>query len=420
VNIRFLIALAAILFFALPSLAGWDERFWPANEKPARKGVGASAVFQADVITSNIAFAVKERVEAISKEDSTYVVEDITGSLPRKPELSLSEAKQILQGKIGSFLDQTRFPSPYQPSSAQITNLIYWSVSNILVHCNLPTNFFDYTPPRNLAAHPGITSTNIDYAKYGWDATRKVITNLIYTYEPKGAMINQTVEVYKASLNLDGDQYAAPDGNCVDNSGQPPTPIPFDELTLKNYTTGTGYGKSAGRRQIALPDPNPPQIPNWFERGFWIDAFVNSENSFGVNGILAARLGTSDIASNSGHVAFTFERESGEGPESCGFPTNKPMWEYRGTIAGLQKSADDNYFLTGGVVGFDDPNCDFWSEEVMGDFFGYGFDAGDIYCLGCLGYDGCYPSNINIFNGNPSLSSTREYVHIIQWNFRYK
>ena len=419
-NIRFLIALAAILFSALPSLANWDNRFWPASEKPARVGSGTNRIFQANVITSNIAAAVRERFEAVAGEEITYVEEDILAYGERFQERGLIEAKQLIQGTLNRFLDQTRFTSPNSPSSAQITNLVYWSVSNILVHCNLPTNFFDYTPPRNLAAHPGITSTNIDYTQYGWDAMRKVITNLIYTYEPRGAMINQAVEVFRTSLNLDGNQYAAPDGNCGDQSGEPDEPIPFDELTLANYTTGVGYSKGAdGRRQVFLPDPNPPQRTDWFERGLWIGAFLNSENSSGVNGILAARLGTSGIASNSGHVAFAFERESGQGPESCGFPTNAPSWEFRGTIAGSQKSADNNYFVTGGIVGFYDSNCDFWSENVLGDFFGYGIDAGDIVCLGCLGYDGCYPSNINVFNGSVSLSSSREFVHIIKWNFRY-
>jgi hypothetical protein len=420
VNIRFLIALAAILFSALPSLANWDNRFWPASEKPARVGSGTNRIFQANVITSNIAAAVRERFEAVAGEEIIYVEEDILAYGERFQERGLVEAKQFIKQTLTGFLDQTRFPSPNSPSSAQITNLVYWSVSNILVHCNLPTNFFDYTPPRNLAAHPGITSTNIDYTQYGWDATRKVITNLIYTYEPKGAMINQTVDVSKISFYLGDAQYTKPNGNCSDQSGEPDEPIAFGELTLANYTAGTAYFKSASRRQVLVPDPNPPKVVNWFDQGLFTTAFLNSESSFGVNGILAARLGTSGIASNSGHIAFTFEKESGDGPESCRFPTNSANWEFSGTIAGLQKSADNNYFITGGIVGFDAPSCEFWSENVMGDFFGYGFDAGDLTCIGCLGYDGCYPSNINVLNGNPSLGSSREYAHIIQWNFRYK
>jgi hypothetical protein len=434
------VALLATFIAALPSQAqstnGWDDRFWPANEKPPRAKEVTNWVFQSDVISSNIVYSVKERYDAVEKQDTFDLLEDFLIIPVRRPDEKLQEAKEVIGQIIGGFLDQTRFPTPYDPTSIIITTtntsylqLIYWNETNILSHCELPTNFFSYTPPRNLAGHEGTGAAHwTNSAQYGWDAMRKVITNLIYTYEPKGAMINQTVEVYKASLNLDGDQYAAPDGNCVDNSGQPPSPIPFDELTLANYTDGTGYSKGAGRRQVFLPDPNPPQRTDWFERGLWIGAFYNIEFSSGVNGILAARLGTSGIASNSGHVAFTFERESGQGPESCGF-TQQPQrplppipipWVFRGTIAGSQKSADNNYFVTGGVVGFDDPNCDFWSEEVMGDFFDYGIDAGDTFCLGCLGYDGCYPSNINIFNGTTGLTSTREYVHIIQWNFQYK
>jgi len=415
VNIRFLIALAAILFSASSSFANWDTRFWPANEKPTRIGVGTNRVFQANVITSNIAAAVKERLEAVAGEEITYVEEDILAYGERFQERGLVEAKQLILATLNRFLDQTRFPSPNSPSSAQITNLVYWNSTNILIHCELPLNFFDYTPPRNLAAHPGITSTNIDYAQYGWDAMRKVITNLVYTYEPRGVMINQTVDVIGEGLS--DDQYT-PSRSCEDQSGEPADPIPFSQLTLTNYTFGTSYRKGGGRILLALPDPNPPEVGNWLDRGLFIRKFYTRESSSGVNGILAARLGTSGIATNSGHAAFTFQRETANVPEACAF-TVGPEWQFRGTIAGSQRSADNNYFITGGIVGFNDPACELWSEEVMGDFFG-SIDDGDIFCFSCEGYSGCFISEISVFASGAGYSSNREYVHIIQWNFQYK
>jgi hypothetical protein len=406
---RFLIALAAILFFALPSLAGWDERFWPANEKPARKGVGASAVFQADVITSNIALAVKERVEAISKEDSTYVIEDITGNLPRKPELSLSEGKQILQGRISSFLDQTRFPTPYDPSSAQITNLVYWSVSNILVHCNLPTNFFDYTPPRNLAAHPGITSTNIDYAQYGWDAIRTVVTNLIYTYEPKGLMQNLTKTISRIGImpydqNLAGSgQYQPPDGSCENNDEQD-GPFNFDELTITNYVNEIGFVKIAQRALLGT-SPN-----SWEMR----------ETGSGNEGIISALLGPSSVIdSNAAHVAHSFFLDKSGGEIGCGFATNEPIWEYEGAIGGKGVTSDGFVFIRGGTYGIDSPQCDLWTFSVMGDFFigNQSIPDYEVLCYGNRFYFG--PASLDTIAGY-GATELREYRHIIQWNFQYK
>jgi hypothetical protein len=406
---RFLIALLAILFSALPSHAQWDSRFWPANEKPVRAGGIFNRVYQADVITSNIAFAVKERVEAISKEDSGYVIDDITGNMPRKPETSLSEAKQILRGRISSFLDQTRFPSPYQPSSAQITNLVYWSVSNILVHCNLPTNFFDYTPPRNLAGHPGITSTNIDYSQYGWDAMRTVVTNLVYTYEPKGIMENLTKTISLTGImpydeNIPGlGQYQSPNGSCENNNEQD-GPFNFDELTIANYVSELGFNKTAIRALVGIG------------KGAWHMQEYGSGNA----GIISAFIGPSSIIdSNSAHTAHSFFLDSSGGEIGCGFSTNQPLWEYGGTINGKSTTSDGFVFISGASYGVDEPTCNLWSPNVMGDFFVKSQQSLDyeVYCYGMLVYfGGAFTDTVAGYSAN----ERREYRHIIQWNFTYK
>jgi hypothetical protein len=408
------VALLATFIAALPSQAAWDDRFWPANEKTPRKKDGANWVFQSDVVTSNIYYAVDERIRAVAITVGIGYEEYPYG--PRFADRSLHEMKQLLEPRIKDYLDQTRFSSPYDPTSAQMTNLIFWNVTNILIHCELPTNFFSYTPPRNLAGHEGTGAEHwTNSAGYGWDAMRKVITNLIYTYEPRGVMTNQTVEFIGEGLS--DDQYT-PSRSCEDQSGEPEEPTPFSELTLQNYTTGTSYTKDARRRLLALPEPNPPEVGNWLDRGLFIRKFYMIESSSGVNGILAARLGTSGIATNPGHIAYTFQRETADVPQACGF-TNGPAWQFQGTIAGSEKSADNNYFITGGVVGYNDPACELWSEEVMGDFFG-SIDDGDIFCFSCEGYSGCFISEISVFAGGTGYTSNREYVHIIQWNFQYK
>jgi hypothetical protein len=190
VNIRFLIALAAILFSALPSFANWDSRFWPTSESSPRKYEGATVVFQADVVTSNIAYAVGERHDAAFLEGSgESIASDIIGWLPRKPENALIEAKQNILQFLPYYIDQTRSMSNNNPATAVITSLVYWNITNILIHCNLPTNFFEYTPVRNLAGHEGTGAGHwTNSAAYGWEATRKVLTNLIYTYQLEGLL----------------------------------------------------------------------------------------------------------------------------------------------------------------------------------------------------------------------------------------
>jgi hypothetical protein len=184
------VALLATFIAALPSQAAWDDRFWPANEKPPRKYEGTNRFFQAEITTSNIAYAVGERHDAAFLEGAgESIASDIIGWLPRKPENALIEAKQNIVQMLPYYLDHTRSMSNNNPATAVITNLVYWNITNILIHCNLPTNFFDYTPVRNLAGHEGTGAKHwTNSAGYGWDATRKVLTNLIYTYQLKGLL----------------------------------------------------------------------------------------------------------------------------------------------------------------------------------------------------------------------------------------
>jgi hypothetical protein len=184
------VALLATFIAALPSQAAWDDRFWPANENSPRKYEGTNRFFQVDAVTSNIAYAVGERHDAAFLEGfGESIASDIIGWLPRKPENALIEAKQNIVQLLPYYLDHTRSMSNEDPATAVITNLVYWNITNMLIHCNLPTNFFDYTPVRNLAGHEGTGAEHwTNSAGYGWDATRKVLTNLIYTYQVKGLL----------------------------------------------------------------------------------------------------------------------------------------------------------------------------------------------------------------------------------------
>jgi hypothetical protein len=414
---RFLIALLAILFSALPSHAQWDSRFWPANEKPARVGGIFNRVYQSDVITSNIYRAVDERIWAITKTSGISYDEYPYGS--RFPERSLEELKFILRPYVKEFLDQSRFPLPNQPSSvvqSQTNDLIvltYWNETNLLNYCQLPLDFFTYTPIRNLAGHPGIGSANwTNSAAYGWDAMRKVLTNLIYTYENAGILWNETKSNIVA--DIDGpyvyNPLTRPSGNCgFSSDGEGPYPV--SELSLAEYRGAISYLQEVTTRVFYDPLNN------------YADYNYKHDVSIGEAGYRAVYVGPieSPISTNF-HAAFSFFYQGGNGPEECGFtlPGQKVEWKYEGLISSIQKGFDDSCFIIGPRSGIN-ITCDAWSflefSEGIGDEVP---DFSPTFCQrGTPGNRWFFPSDPTV-GGSFGISSFRAYHHIIQWDFTYK
>jgi hypothetical protein len=429
------VALLATFIAALPSQAAWDDRFWPANEKPPRKKDGTNWVFQADVITSNIYYAVDERIWAIAKTNGISYDEYPYG--PRFPDKSLEELKFFLLGIINQFLDQTRFPSPYDPTSIIVTTtntsylqLIYWNETNILTHCQLPTNFFRYTPPRNLAGHEGTGAEHwTNSAAYGWDAMRKVITNLIYTYENKGVLINETKTEKSIGVEIANDpfeEFTRPNGQClqeIDIDG----PYSISELSISNYAFNVEYEQSVERSVFYVPSPTGPfRVGD----GFNADRFLYKiDSSFGNVGFKAAYIGTtnSPISTNN-HIAYTFYLEDGIGPEECGFtpfpppfprppPPRVVPWKLDGTISALETTSDQNVFLFGSRYGIN-VGCDAWNylEEFYSGFVGA---IPDFSPFLCDSFDAVYFADTSTASGS-QISSDRIYNHVIQWDFTYK
>jgi hypothetical protein len=415
--------LLAIFIVATPSLAQWDSRFWPANEKPARIGTIFNRTYQSDIATSNIYDAVNERIWAIAKTNGVLYSEYPFG--PRFPDRSLEELKFILRPYVKKFLDQSRFPVPNQPSSvvqSQTNNsilLTYWNETNLLNYCQLPLNFFTYTPPRNLAGHPGTGSAHwTNSAAYGWDAIRKVLTNLIYTYENAGILWNETKSNIVA--DIDGpyvyDPLSRPSGSCGSSLGIE-GPYPVSELSLAEYRSGIFYQQSVTTRIFY----------DWLDR--FADYNYKHNVSIGEAGYRAAYVGPiqSPISTNA-HSAYSFFYESGRGPEDCGFPPTRQigepepviLWKYDGKISSIQKGFDDSYFVIGPRFGID-TTCDAWSYLEFS--FGIGDEVPDfspIFCeRGTPGGRFIFPSDPTM-GGGYAISSVRTYHHIIEWNFTYK
>jgi hypothetical protein len=171
VNIRFLIALAAILFSASSSFATWDGRFFPTPDKPPRIGSGTNLTFQSDVVSSQIWHAVNERAWAAYKTQGLELsYEDFEGV--RKREEKIQQLKDFLDPLVEAFLDNSVTQHP--------TNLTYYTTSELVARLGLPEDFFNKTPPRNLMSHPWGNQTN---DIYGWHGLYMVITNLTQTYE---------------------------------------------------------------------------------------------------------------------------------------------------------------------------------------------------------------------------------------------
>jgi hypothetical protein len=421
----------ATFIAALPSLAqstnGWDDRFWPANEKPPRAKDGTNWVFQSDAATLNLIEALRERVWAITKEDLS-VVEDVLAYLPKRPEQSLAEIKLSTSVLVRNFIDQTRFPTPFDPTSivvntptSSVLSFVNWNITNILTHCELPTNFFTYTPVRNLAGHEGTGAAHwTNSALYGWDALRKVLTNLIYTASD-GFLINETKNNYQSGVT-DELSFTCPAPTSCQFEDNSTGPEPITALTLTNASYQVFFNEEW--RQF-------PFLSIGSDDG---NAFAEYQ-IVGNAGFPYFYVGPPDspLSSNGIHTAYSFEIERGgvlaasypQGFDpsdsrysayvSCGF-SNMPTWRAVGTFSTKSQLADLKYVVySPNRVGASQPECSVCS------FITFGFtDVSDFIELDCIGQRLVAINFGYLIWGDDGIKSEKERVHIIKWDFTYK
>jgi hypothetical protein len=395
---------------------------------------GTNIVFQSTTIMRDLYFAINERIWAGTKTGGiTFSLDQYT---ERYSDENLAGLKLLLRQNIGNFLDHTRFPNPNDPTSIIITTtnssflqLIYWNETNILAHCQLPTNFFTFTPPRNLAGHPGTGSASwTNGASYGWDATKKVIRALIYTYENKGILqdeFRQTTLVGITGPDNAIAEFSLPSGECV-NDTLGVGPIPISSLLFSNYVSGLSYSRTASRLKFYAPNEGGPYRFSGDTRDY--SAYMEKADfTRGQNGIIAAYVGptNSPIVTNN-HVAISFYLESGTGPSNCFFVAStipRPVipWRVGDQISGIEFTADDRAFIVGTRYQ-SDVDCDLWNSETLKPYDD-GIDtqaeftpSGD---CGATFPDESYIAETSA-NSGASLNSQRQYVHIIEWDFTYK
>lgn len=427
--------LLATFTVASPSQASWDTRFWPASEKNVRfqistneTGIG-NWVFQADIVTSNLISALQERHEAVFL-DRFDGSQSILYYIPRRPDNSLQAIKDAVEVLVPYFLDQTKFPSSYDPTSAIITNLHYWSVTSILAHCELPTNFFDYTPPRNLAGHIGTGSAHwTNSASYGWDATRKVLTNLIYTYQTAGILKTKETKKYSSGTDQIYLNYGLPRiyDNC--DFSQSITDYDFGNMTISNF----------------LP------AAYWYD-DYWANGYFIGDQSYYyseytnniVSGRPAFQVGHINTVSltNGMHIGFSFSKVDGglyygdfcqkpyppiwtrtnDNYTACLF-TNACDWVYVSQIAPtapVELSDGSLFVAANNVVSAPNTGCSvmqFLTEVENGDEF-----VPDPSLIPCVGEVDSVFWNVGYAAGATTeipLEYNRRYSHIIKWDFQY-
>ncbi|MBU1695038.1 MAG: hypothetical protein KKC51_13905 [Verrucomicrobia bacterium] len=119
---------------------------------------------------------------------------DTAGSAdgPYCPELLLQSIKYHIQYRLGNFIDEDAMIYHYgsvNPNNYP-TNIYSLTETGVLAQCNLPTNYFSYTPSRFLDTHPN-----------GFNGAYLILKKMIWTSPPVGILgKKRTLSVLKHTL----------------------------------------------------------------------------------------------------------------------------------------------------------------------------------------------------------------------------
>jgi hypothetical protein len=414
VNIRYLIALAAILFSA-SSNAAWDLRFFPTTNAPLR--IGGDFAF--DVVSSQMVWAVNERVWAAEGEGNWLYFYEYELSKPVKfSEVVLQEAKNKTRSILGKFLDMTK-------TTNGPNNLVYYEESDLLNQLDLPGDFFERTPPRNLMGHdwPTSNTSRLLGKNYGWNGLYRVLTNLTHTYQRNGIVLldNLSTNVITCALNNPARACQAP-------------PIGETGATIQQKTKND-FVSSVAREQGYT----------WAGIGVILDSIPQviyaHENRISADfGKQAAYLWTgASPVDGRNHVANGWKKELGFAATDllandiltwvtdC-YPatvsTNPIPWVPANSISSFEILSDQSRVLVGGPVEPDVFTCGLCDlvdltpavidgdSEIGGDIITL---CGDDYL-----FSGEREFDRNLTDDFPRILSNLEISHIIQWDFEYK
>lgn len=435
-----IITLAAIFTVASSSFAAWDARFFPTPNKPHRIREDAQTFYKSDVVVSQIWEAIDERYWAATQSDSTL---DPQNAPVRFPDVSLQLAKDQVKAILGAYIDNISYSNNAQLATNRPFNT--YSVSNVVAYFNLPTNFFDYTPPRNLMgdtnwANGSAPAYWTNSARYGWEPLRTVITNLRWTAE--GGGILKTLQYNEQVYSADDTKQCKGSGNVYNNDGL--IEIPFADLTITNYLVNISIYEGYTLWEAFFPQSwaeiiNLP-IGNHSDFGFgWYGNAIQYGNS-AISGHRAAYTRQSSssplYATNKTHIAYSYSITDSDGsiygvPEpgysleealaECGFGTNQPAVYYRGMITQNVYLSDGSQFVFGPVVpieSFECSACDF-INNLREDFSRVDFIPDNTFPdYPDKPVDATFISSTALISYEANRQTT--FDHIIEWDFTYK
>lgn len=428
--IRLTTILLAIFVAGLPSLAEWDSRFFPTHEKPVRVYQGTNLFFQADVVMSQMWYAVEERLWAGSKVPSG---EDYLNYMPiRNQEAILAEAKSQIKGIIPSFIDSLFYSNDV--SQINITNLKYYTEIELLNQLSLPGDFFVNTPVRNLMGNQQFHTNN---AVYGWESLRLILQNLKWTLESggilkygnnetrqRGILIPVTPEVGYALL----DDPPVPGYSNIENYFFVSPVISPQLLGMNYYKISATYGENYNYGKAYIPDgcleyvfgEQQSDITDHTKYSVTKDlGWIAAATRQPVDSLLYLRNHNAyTYASELSFVYYQGEYDGRDGdqddigplPISC----NKDESYYLGEITQNITSIDGERFVVGQQFNAGDVGCTV--SQIVGPL-----DPGNY--LGDISEDCPGDINASYPQGDvlrARVSKTVSIKHIIQWDYQFK
>lgn len=160
----------------------WDEEIYPTKQAPLRViRNSTNYYFVEDVVVTQLIYAVHERLWAASYGEKTSSAYDnylrSTNYIRNKRQIVIDLKSDIL-----SILNEERFFDLTDIKMEFLQDpLNIFTVSSILTATSLPTNFFAYTPIRNLLGNQS-QYIELQDRDYGFDGLWRIVDKLKYTY----------------------------------------------------------------------------------------------------------------------------------------------------------------------------------------------------------------------------------------------
>lgn len=242
-------SIAALLLLTTVASAQFTTNFYPVTNAPIRTYDAATTnwTFAKDVWREEIGEAILERMVVVGEYDS--YLEHPPVRYPWENQF-VSAAKSNLYTILDEYLDLRYTNSVGVFTNFYMTNLTcyterFWTKSNILEFCDLPTNFFEWTPVRYLGPN-GLTTNQANNsnllagfttADYGWHGLYELVNALDY-YHPAAAWVEYGL--YDGVFTGAWDATAAATNVCFHERYD--VPSPWTTWTPTNYTTNIVIG----------------------------------------------------------------------------------------------------------------------------------------------------------------------------------